>query len=607
MRLTGLLWGIVTTLCVFWGQVAPDTPLITLRVVDPDGRPIPTARVMVEAVVQGDDTRELLTTPAWQRVSPRGLCVIDGQFMHRLLAEAITRGERTVEIAVMVQAPGYRPAIVVHDGKLPREATITLQPARMLELRLNDWENRPLALKRRQRYVIPSMEDSPLLIVHEQDAPICEVRDLQGNPTNLDLFRTPAIFLEFGIERAAEGVYRAALPESVEGTVYMIINAPGQIRGYLRPISPDELQAGVAEVRLPKPSQVALAVDFQAPEAREATHASITLTPVNAPNNWRFRNFWSLYSWAGEGTPTVSPRQPRLVMNDLAPGAWEVSVWLTKGEWEEVDRTTTRFYAPEGGSVELMLRPEPFNLKQYRGNRTLTLKVQRAGGKPLTNAPYRVELYVQRRGKRITVAQGKLDANGAARLSNLYELPKGAEEVNYILYVNDQRLTYFTLRAGDGQRELALTLPPRPGEPAPNITVVELSTGKPITLQSMRGKWVYLEFWATWCGPCQTAMQALKQAVDQHGARWRGKLEILTVSVDSTREVVMPHLKQRGWDKFARHAWDAEQKAASLYGVEGIPTAFLIDPAGKVVWTGHPLGEDPGEKINRYLQGGRKR
>lgn len=608
MRLTGIVCGIATTLCAFWGQIAPNTPLMTLRIVDSDGRPVPQARVCVRATLQGEDVLYTLTLPAWQRVSPRGLCVIDGQLEHRLQAEAITRGERTLKITVMVQASGYRPTKVVYEGKLPREATITLQPARMLKLRLTDSENRPMELKPRQRSLIPDVYDSPILIVHEQNTPLCEVRDLQGNPAKIEWFESPVMFLEFGIERLAEGVYRAALPESVDGTLYIIINAPGTIQGYLRPISPDELQAGLVEVRLPKPSRVALTVDFQTPEAREATQASITLTPANAPNNRRFRNSWSSFYWTDEGTPTVSPRQPRLVMNDLAPGAWEVSTWLTKDEWDSVGTIHTRFDAPEDGSVELTLRAEPFDLKQYQGNRTLTVKVQRAGGKPLANAPYRLELYVWQRGKRATIAQGKLDANGAARLSNLYELPKDAEDaVNYILYVNDERLTYFNLRAGDGQRELVFTVPPRPGDPAPNITVVDLNTGKPIALQSLRGKWVYLEFWATWCGPCQTAMQALKQATDQHGARWRGKLEILTVSVDDTREVVTPHLKQRGWDKFARHAWDASRQAANLYGVQGIPTAFLINPAGKVVWTGHPLGEDPGEKINRYLQGGRKR
>jgi thiol-disulfide isomerase/thioredoxin len=313
------------------------------------------------------------------------------------------------------------------------------------------------------------------------------------------------------------------------------------------------------------------------------------------------------YNRLYDDTPTVSPRQPRLEIPDLAPGRWEVSAWYTKGEWDDVDRVRVQLNAPEDGSVEQTIRAEPFDPKRYQGNRTLTLKVQRPGGKPAANMPYRVDLNLWQRGKRATIAQGKLDANGTVRLTKLYELPKGAEdELNYLVYIDGNMMQYFSLRVGDGQRELTITMPPRKGEPAPNITVVDLNTGKPLTLQSLRGKWVYLEFWATWCGPCQVAMQALKGAFDQHGARWRGKLEILAVSIDDTRDVVMPHLKQRGWEKFARHAWDANQKAANAYGVRAIPTAFLIDPSGKVAWTGTPLEEDPGVKLNRYLQGGKR-
>jgi thiol-disulfide isomerase/thioredoxin len=582
-------------------------PLITLRVIDPDGRPVPTARVTAEAVLQGEDTVERLTMPAWQRVSTRGLCVIDGLFEHRQRAEAIVRGELGMKLTALIAAPGYRPVMVLHEGKLPREATIVLQPARTLEIRLYDPEGRPVTLKRQSRFFTPRAEESPIVIAHEQNKPLYEVRGLQGQPAQLPWYGGSPLFVEFGIEPAAEGVYRALLPPTIEGAVYVIINAPGQIRGYLHPLKPEELEGGVAEIRLPKPARVTLTVDFQSPAVREATQASINLNPIGGPNNSNFRNMLMKYNRLYDDTPTVSPRQPRLEIPDLAPGRWEVSAWYTKGEWDDVDRVRVQLNAPEDGSVEQTIRAEPFDPKRYQGNRTLTLKVQRPGGKPAANMPYRVDLNLWQRGKRATIAQGKLDANGTVRLTKLYELPKGAEdELNYLVYIDGNMMQYFSLRVGDGQRELTITMPPRKGEPAPNITVVDLNTGKPLTLQSLRGKWVYLEFWATWCGPCQVAMQSLKDAVDRYGARWRGKLEILAVSIDDTRDVVMPHLKQRGWEKFARHAWDANQKAANPYGVRAIPTAFLIDPSGKVAWTGTPLEEDPGVKLNRYLQGGKR-
>lgn len=602
-------FGALATVFAFGGgQVAPDMPLITLRIVDPDGRPVPHARVSAMATLQGEDVIEQLTVPTWQRVSPRGLCVIDGQLRHRQIADAIVRGRRALRMTVRIHASGYRPVLLEHEGTLPREATVILQPARIVELRIRDWEDRPVKLRYAHQYLVGHAEGSPISIVHPQIASLYDIRDLRGNPTQGSWHIATPLFLGYGIEEAGDGVYRASLPTDPEGTIYLIINAPERIRGYYRAISPEELAAGVVEVRLPKPSRVALTVDFQVPEAREATQAYINLIPAEFADDRRLRDLWTIHTRMFEFTPSVFPRQPRMVIADLAPGVWEVSAWLTRGEYENVDRVKARLDVPEGESVAFTLRPEPFDLARYRGNRTLTLRVQRAGGRPLANAPYRVELNLWRRGKRATIAQGKLDANGTVRLTNLYEIPQGAEaDVSYLVYINDALRGSFMLKAGDGQQQVRLVLPPSIGEPAPDISVVDLTTGKLLTLQSLRGKWVYLEFWATWCGPCQAAMQALKEATDKHGARWRGKLEIVTVSIDSSREVVMPHLKRRGWDKFARHTWDNDGRAANAYGVDGVPTAFLIDPAGKVAWSGHPLSEDVGTKLNRYLQGGSKR
>ncbi|MFN7161921.1 MAG: hypothetical protein ACK4NB_02560, partial [Fimbriimonadales bacterium] len=98
MRCAAVFWGIVTVLVIGRGQVAPDTPLITLRIVDPEGKPITNAHVFANAILQGENVLHPLTTPEWQPVSPRGLCVLDGWYEHRLKAEAIRRGEIAVEM-----------------------------------------------------------------------------------------------------------------------------------------------------------------------------------------------------------------------------------------------------------------------------------------------------------------------------------------------------------------------------------------------------------------------------------------------------------------------------------------------------------------------------
>ncbi|MFN7016763.1 MAG: redoxin domain-containing protein, partial [Fimbriimonadales bacterium] len=546
--------------------------------------------------------------PEWQPVSPRGLCVLDGWYEHRLKAEAIRRGEIAVEMDALIYAPGYLPIRIKHSGKLPHEATITLKPARIVELRLYDWENQPVEIQRlqgRSTLAYP-YSHSPILLMVESNKPFPEVRTLQGGEAQLQWYEATerkTLFLGYGIDRLDTGRCQIALPEQFQGKLYLTVNLPDKIHLFTQPIEAEALESGRIEVRLPKPSQASFTVDFQ---NTGATEASLRLFPVGFPQQWRYSVLWSTLS--GRENLSVTPEQPRLRLNRLAPGAWEVSVMFLRGE-DFVDQLSTRVQVPEDGAVNLTLRPEPFDPAAYRGTRRLTLKVRRAGNIPAANLPYRVELYVWPRNRTAPVAQGRLDKNGIAQLRNLYETPEDATEqkVSYLVYVNDEQVAQFDLQAGIQLDELVITLPPKEGEPAPDIEVLDLRTNKSLRLQSLRGKWVYLEFWATWCGPCQSAMQALKEAVDKYGAQWQGRLEILTVSVDNDRAIVMPHLKKRGWERFARHAWDFSRRAADAYGVRAIPTAFLIDPRGTVVWAGNPLEENPASKLNRYLQGGKKR
>jgi cytochrome oxidase Cu insertion factor (SCO1/SenC/PrrC family) len=97
-------------------------------------------------------------------------------------------------------------------------------------------------------------------------------------------------------------------------------------------------------------------------------------------------------------------------------------------------------------------------------------------------------------------------------------------------------------------------------------------------------------------------MEELKAFVEKQPDSWRKQVVVLSVSIDESREVVLPHLQRRGWDKFALHTWDEGQRAAQLYGVDAIPTAFLIDPRGKVVWTGNPLSREQ-ESLLRQIGG----
>jgi len=140
---------------------------------------------------------------------------------------------------------------------------------------------------------------------------------------------------------------------------------------------------------------------------------------------------------------------------------------------------------------------------------------------------------------------------------------------------------------------LALALAARPaaaggpavGEAAPEIAAKEwLNADEAPSLAKLRGKIVVVEFWATWCPPCRTSIPHL---VEMHEA-YKDKGVVL---IGFTRE----DRKKARIDAFAEkmkmsYIVGTGSRTGSDYGVRGIPAAFLIDPEGKVLWSGHPMG-----------------
>ncbi|MDD7888138.1 TlpA disulfide reductase family protein [Flavivirga sp. 57AJ16] len=106
-------------------------------------------------------------------------------------------------------------------------------------------------------------------------------------------------------------------------------------------------------------------------------------------------------------------------------------------------------------------------------------------------------------------------------------------------------------------------------------------TGKPIKLSDFRGKYLLLDFWASWCGPCRAENPNLIKAY----AKYHDKgFDILSVSLDTKKEAWEKAIKQENLPWV--HVSDLkgfENKAAVLYDVHAIPKSLLIDPNGKVI------------------------
>ncbi|MGD0059610.1 MAG: thioredoxin-like domain-containing protein [Verrucomicrobiia bacterium] len=131
-----------------------------------------------------------------------------------------------------------------------------------------------------------------------------------------------------------------------------------------------------------------------------------------------------------------------------------------------------------------------------------------------------------------------------------------------------------------------------PGTVAPEIEFTTLAGEKKMKLSDLRGKVVVLDFWATWCGACQEPMADLQKIRDGH-PNWQDKVAIVPLSIDDTLEIVRKHVDNRGWtNTFNVWAGDGgwRSAAATTFRVTAVPTTYVIDPQGKIVMTGFPVG-----------------
>jgi peroxiredoxin len=107
--------------------------------------------------------------------------------------------------------------------------------------------------------------------------------------------------------------------------------------------------------------------------------------------------------------------------------------------------------------------------------------------------------------------------------------------------------------------------------------------GKPVKLSDFKGKYVLLDFWASWCGPCRAENPNVVKAYNTFKDK---NFTVLGVSLDQPgkKEAWQNAIKQDGltWTQVSDlKFWNNE--AAKLYGIKGIPANFLIDPTGKIV------------------------
>jgi thiol-disulfide isomerase/thioredoxin len=131
------------------------------------------------------------------------------------------------------------------------------------------------------------------------------------------------------------------------------------------------------------------------------------------------------------------------------------------------------------------------------------------------------------------------------------------------------------------------------GMPSPQFVNYENHKGGNTSLDDLKGKYVYIDVWATWCGPCKREIPFLKEVEKKYHGK---NIEFVSTSIDvakdhSTWVEMVKNEQLGGIQLMADNNW--KSKFVTDYAIEGIPRFILVDPNGNIVSADAPRPSDP--------------
>jgi hypothetical protein len=115
-------------------------------------------------------------------------------------------------------------------------------------------------------------------------------------------------------------------------------------------------------------------------------------------------------------------------------------------------------------------------------------------------------------------------------------------------------------------------------------------------IQQSKGQFVYIDFWASWCGPCRQSFPWMNALHAKYGPRG---LKVVAINVDAKRTEA---------DKFLAHtpaqfavSFDAHGESAKVLAIKAMPTSLLVDPDGRVVWVHSGFRKEDGPELEARI------
>ncbi len=561
---------------------APPSKDNRVHVVDDAGEPVPTLHAMIHSADQG--------YTHWYP-GRDGLVMLGDPFQFRDAGA----------IDVLVRADGCAPAIARFNGKqiakLQEDGVVlTMQRGKKVELRLR----LPVGLTW-PKDVIPES-----YFIDYED----RVRTMR-QPAFGKRERELGVVSDFNmlnLRQSAPGVFDFRLAPDTP-PFYVAIHAPGFLQHFeAGPFTLADFKDGKLVIDVPRPASVDIHFDPGTSKLEDVPFKSASLEVLRQLQG---------NSYVYVATETSDGLTAKLKLTDLGPGTYNVAV-RTRSKTDDKKIPVTdirpgayfdsRTLVVQGGkSEQVNFRWTPFDPNAFRGQRTAVLRLKTPDGLPAKGKRLKVDWFDGHYGQ-ISVFSGMIPESGEVTLKGLTDRNTDPRaDHSYTVTVDDKRIGNFGFSNGGPSQEFDFHLAPSIGDMAPDVELVNVATGKPMRLSSLRGKVVCLEFWATWCGPCQPAMAKLNALSEEKHASWKDRVAIVPVSIDAARERVRPHALKRGWSALEQY-WAGDEtklefdaRAAQAFVLFGVPETILIGADGRILWRGHPMDSSGGNNLESRI------